>query len=294
MRSRRRPVRPRDRFLPGETTHGHYQIELACNACHTEFMGVKQDACTSCHGEDFENATRIHIQQSKFNDPTNADRLAKLDAQKCITCHREHVPTRTHTMGLSLPQDYCFHCHQDVAEQRPSHAGMKHDSCATAGCHNYHDNRALYENFLYQNRDQPNVLDSPQVAVRNLIERWEQERDDPPRPLTSADADSPPDLKLPHIVRQWESTAHAAAGVNCRACHEVVSDDERVKEWRNKVGGETCKQCHEPESESFLKGKHGMRLDLELPPMQPAMARLPMHKGAGHLQLKLQCMSQAA
>ena len=27
-------------FLPGRTSHGHHQIELACNACHTPWMGV--------------------------------------------------------------------------------------------------------------------------------------------------------------------------------------------------------------------------------------------------------------
>ena len=29
--------------MPGESTHGHYQIELACSECHTKTMGVKQD-----------------------------------------------------------------------------------------------------------------------------------------------------------------------------------------------------------------------------------------------------------
>ena len=74
-------------MLPGETTHGHYQIELACNACHTEFMGVKQDACVSCHGAELKAEKDTHP-ASKFNDPTNAERLQQLDAQKSITCHR--------------------------------------------------------------------------------------------------------------------------------------------------------------------------------------------------------------
>ena len=94
-------------------------------------------------------------------------------------------------MGLSLPQDYCFHCHEDVAEQRPSHVGMTHDSCSTAGCHNYHDNKALYENFLYENVDQPDNLDNPAVALRNLIDRWtEKHVGKPPSSATTDGADT--------------------------------------------------------------------------------------------------------
>ena len=154
-------------LLPGETTHGHYQIELACDACHTEFMGVKQDACTACHGDDLKRDKDTHP-ASKFNDPTNADRLQLIDAQQCITCHREHVPDRTLEMGLSLPNDYCFHCHEDVGEQRPSHIGMKHDSCQNAGCHNYHDNTALFESFLNGNVDQDDVLSDAVVPHRSI------------------------------------------------------------------------------------------------------------------------------
>ena len=271
-------------LLPGTTTHGHYQIELACNACHTEFLGVKQNACVECHGAELKAEKDTHP-ASKFNDPTNAERLEKLDAQKCITCHREHVPDRTHEMGLSLPQDYCFHCHEDVAEQRPSHVGMSHDSCSTAGCHNYHDNKALYEKFLFTNVDQKDVLDDPAVELRNFIDKWTRQNQATTKSLASTDADAPPDLLLRPIVEDWSVTAHAAAGVNCRDCHDTASADGKVTQWKNKIGLESCKKCHAKESETFLAGRHGMRVAQGMSAMRPIMARLPMHEDSAHKEL---------
>ena len=272
-------------LLPGPTTHGHYQIELDCNACHTRFMGVKQDACMSCHSEDLTRETDTHP-ASKFNDPTNAERLATLDAQQCITCHREHVPNRTHTMGLSLPTDFCFHCHQDVGEQRPSHVGLKHDSCQTVGCHNYHDNRALYESFLAKHADEPDLLPVAQVPLRTLMNEdtaITESRDAAPLNATSADA--PSDLMLATIVGEWSGGAHANAGVNCRHCHDVVSADGHERRWHNKVSHDACGECHARERESFTRGRHGMRIASELSPMTPNQARLPMHAESGHKQL---------
>ena len=50
-------------FMPGQTTHGHHQIELACDACHTSPLGgdeVLQDACTNCHGDELKTALDSH------------------------------------------------------------------------------------------------------------------------------------------------------------------------------------------------------------------------------------------
>ena len=160
-------------WLPGQTTHGHYQIELDCNACHDPSANdsehtsanVMQDSCVRCHGEQLDIAQDTHPAK-KFNDPTNADLLQVLDAQDCLSCHREHVPDQTLVMGLTVPADYCWHCHQDVADSRPSHQGMAFDSCATAGCHNYHDNRALYEKFLDDHYGEPDHL-----SVQTLVGR---------------------------------------------------------------------------------------------------------------------------
>jgi len=89
-----------------------------------------------------------------FTNPRNAPLAEVLDARKCVTCHTEHQLEQTGPMGVSIAQDYCFHCHEDVGKNRPSHKDLGFETCATAGCHNYHDNRALYEDFLVQNASQ--------------------------------------------------------------------------------------------------------------------------------------------
>ena len=290
-------------LLPGATTHGHYQIELACNACHTPMMGVKQDACLDCHQEELKIARDTHPAK-KFNGATNADRLKLLDAQKCITCHREHVPERTHPMGLSLPTDYCYHCHKDVMEQRPSHKDFAFNSCATAGCHNYHDNRALYENFLAKHSDEPDMLDTQAVMLRTKAELETKTNGKVPigdkrkgnepvekNPLTLADADAPKSVKTPQaMLDDWATTAHAAAQVNCSQCHvdsvgDIDETDDSEPVWSNQVDHQTCGKCHERELEGFTAGRHGMRLAVQLPPMTPGEARLPMKSSKAHASL---------
>lgn len=260
-------------LLPGKTTHGHYQIEMACDVCHTPLLGVKQDACLGCHQEELKMANDTHPAK-KFNDPTNADRLAVLDARNCITCHREHVPDRTHSMGLSLPPDYCYHCHQDIVTQRPSHATFAFDSCATAGCHNYHDNTALYENFLAQHWGEPNILDTATIPIHQAsLPKAEA--------LSVAEQDSPAHVSPPtELIAEWAGTAHALAGVNCTGCH---TDSEKT--WQDQPQHTACSECHANEVKGFLAGRHGMRLAQELAPMEPGMARQPMKHDAHSKQL---------
>lgn len=302
-------------LLPGETTHGHYQIELACSACHTAMMGVKQDACLGCHQQELKAANDTHPAK-KFNDPTNAERLKLLDAQKCITCHREHVPERTHPMGLSLPTDYCYHCHQDVMEQRPSHKDFAFNSCATAGCHNYHDNRALYENFLNKHRDEPDMFDDALVSLRQKLpvisaklkaadaEAYVDADTDADAgvkssfrgdALTRLDADAADGVMAKTSeasIDDWATTAHAAAGVNCNQCHLVSGDKglanqggAREQVWSDTVDHQRCGKCHENELAGFTAGRHGMRLALGLSPMTPAEARHRMKPGRAHESL---------
>lgn len=276
----------RSAFLPGETTGGHHQIELACSACHTEEYADRdslQDACESCHAEALKLAKDDHP-KSKFTDPRNADRLAVLDARYCVTCHVEHRPERTGEMGLTLPVDYCFLCHQGIGEDRPSHAGMPFDSCASAGCHNFHDNRALYEDFLLKHLDENDVRPGGVRLLANLMEVADQLPDYPKKefpivPLSEedvleADADGA-------VVAEWAASSHAAAGVACGACHTVVGEGSERSQWIDAPGPESCRPCHGGEVSGFLAGKHGMRLDEEklgraLDPMRPGLARRPM------------------
>jgi formate-dependent nitrite reductase cytochrome c552 subunit len=183
-------------LLPGKTTHGHHQIELACEGCHaTPFAGKQglQSACESCHGAQLKAADDTHPLR-KFTDPRNAERLEKLDATLCVTCHVEHRPGITLAMGVTQPGDFCFQCHAEVAKDRPSHAGMRFDTCNSAGCHKYHDNRALYEDFLAKHLDDPPLLSAPRLRLRTTKK---------PREMREAHA---------RIERPTESA--------CRECHE--------------------------------------------------------------------------
>ena len=252
-------------FVPGQTTSGHYQIELACDRCHKPYQGVSSEACVKCHDRELKEAEDSHP-KSKFIDPRNAERIARLDATSCIACHVEHRPSATGAMGVTLPADMCFYCHSDVAKERPSHKDMAFNTCASGGCHNFHDNRALYADFLVKHQTEPDVLNLPAVAWRKMLP-------DAAPPLTASEHDSPAHMS-PALLDQWASTGHAHGGVNCTGCHMVA--DGPGKSWTDHPGYGRCQGCHRNETEGFLGGKHGMRLASGLPPMSPALARLPM------------------
>ncbi|MFA6266056.1 MAG: cytochrome c3 family protein [Pseudolabrys sp.] len=291
---------PRSFLLIGKTTSGHHQIELACDSCHTSVFGGKevlQDACVNCHGAALKAENDSHP-LSKFTDPRNADRIVGLDARYCATCHQEHRPNITRAVGVTLPDDYCFHCHQDIAHDRPSHAGLAFDTCNSAGCHNFHDNRALYADFLIQHAGEPAQLDKQKLALVDFINKVA----DPikvPKTLVAADADAPADRRGDaKVIADWSADAHANAGVNCSGCHTRKTEPDI---WIAAPGIETCKSCHANEATTFVEGKHGMRLRdgmfatkegpfglwkaEKLSPMTPAMAELPMKADAAHKDL---------
>lgn len=268
-------------LLPGKTTHGHYQIELACESCHSSAFGGRealQQSCERCHGAELKHAGDKHP-ASKFTDPRNADRLEKLDALQCVTCHVEHRTEITSTMGVTMPRDFCFHCHQDIAKDRPSHEGMAFDTCNSAGCHKYHDNRALYEDFLAKHLDEPKLLSKRWLPARDFASvaaefpGYPADRF-PLKPQTVPDA--PPALmKSQNAVTDWLATAHARSGVNCNGCHQTEAEGK--KNWVERPDHTVCATCHEPETRGWLSGKHGMRLAEGLSPMTPGKARQPMH-----------------
>ncbi|WP_436715777.1 cytochrome c3 family protein [Roseiconus lacunae] len=283
-------------WLPGKTTHGHYQIELDCNACHDPSKSedsmnasdVMQDACIRCHGDQLKDVDTHPAK--KFNDPTNAELLATLDAQNCLSCHAEHVPHQTLSMGLTMPADYCWHCHKEISDSRPSHQGMAFDSCATAGCHNYHDNSALYEKFLDDHFGQPDHLSLATVPQRDTtsgLSGSEISNTLWPMPASKInDADHPKSMQVDTtLLRDWAETSHAAAGVQCSHCHLSDSNGQESVTWSDHVPMETCGQCHERQVDTFIEGKHGMRLAVGLSPMTPAQARLPMNHDAAHREL---------
>lgn len=263
-------------LLIGDASHGHYQIELACSSCHTDAFGgteVLQDACVNCHGEELKVARDSHPQK-KFTDPRNADLLDILDARYCVSCHTEHQKEQTHAMGLTVPEDYCYHCHVDIGDERPSHQDLAFDSCATSGCHNFHDNRALFEDFLVNNAG------GPWLAAVSELAAPSHARQQAPAAL-SAQTAAAPSLLAQHsgIVAEVHASAHGEAGVDCGGCHSG-RDDSGKTIWVEQPGLGQCRSCHQQEAEGFEAGKHGMRLAAGLDALTPVMSELPFKADA--------------
>ena len=279
-------------FLPGQTTHGHYQIELKCSACHTPDGQVSEQSCIDCHAAALKLSRDTHP-QTKFRDPAKADLLEKIDASSCITCHAEHKEDRTLPMGVTVPADFCFHCHEGVADDRPSHADMAFDTCTNAGCHNYHDNTALYENFLKKHLNEPDLLQTAAVPRRSLDPTRETVSRRQDETLTADLADAPIEFTDHATTLKWAKSSHALTGINCSGCHEQTTEktstqnksSQSTASWISDLNHQSCKSCHQQEVSGFLAGKHGMRLAAGLPPMSPELARSPMHSAAAHAQL---------
>jgi hypothetical protein len=267
-------------FLPGDTTDGHHQIEASCASCHTPFKGVTNERCLKCHAGELTLADDSHP-RSKFTDPRNADLLTRIDALSCTTCHVEHRPAIARGMGVTLPDDYCYTCHADVGRDRPSHAGMSFDSCASAGCHNYHDNTALYEDFLAGHGGEPDVRERGQVAARSLLDRLRRRGAVPGAGQPSLPSDAPSTVRLEAgRLEALETTTHARAGINCTLCHAGEAGSGASQRWVDRPSERMCATCHDGEVDGFLGGKHGMRLASGLTPMRPSMARLMMAPSA--------------
>ena len=272
-------------LLIGRTTDAHHQIEMACETCHaaTPFADAVtaeralNETCRNCHGEELNAAGDSHP-PSLFRNPRMAAYWEKLDARLCTGCHAEHRPEITRTGAVTVAMDLCVACHsegdEDVRLDRPSHAGLAFDTCATAGCHNYHDNRALYEDFLAGRSGEPALRPEPVHAAAARFRALDR----PAGPvLRRGDAVAPvPALADPGILIEWAGSGHAAAGVNCGDCHaEGLAADsgpaEVAAHWAEAPSSGACRTCHEPQAKSFARGRHGMREHPAIaPPRDPA------------------------
>jgi hypothetical protein len=280
-------------YMPGPLSDGHHQYENRCEVCHTSSFGgdeVLQEACVECHGDQRRKPLDSHP-RSKFTDPRNAETLDHLNALYCVTCHLEHKPEITAKNGVTQPKDVCSHCHKDVAEERPSHEGMAFDTCASSGCHNFHNNRALYTDFVLKHIDEPDLLESPLVPDKEFVSLLSEittypKKRYPVRKLAREDADAGDYVTISvAIATAWHDSGHASSGVNCTACHMVEQGEENNASWMDKPPMEVCTQCHELEVKQFGLGKHGMRIAEGMPPMRPELARLPMKEEAAHSEL---------
>jgi hypothetical protein len=279
----------RQLFLPGETTHGHHQIELNCDTCHVESFKASelmQEACMSCHRESMAQARDLHPKK-KFTDPRNTDLLSSLDATQCATCHVEHSPEITGEHGVTMPEDFCFFCHQEIGSERPSHSDFKFDSCGNSGCHSYHDNRALYEKFLQKNIEKPKILKSKRMLIATGLADWKSKNKNVK--VLQAEQHDGINIEnyLPLFVDQWQDSAHAQSGVNCSGCHEDSQSSKNQNESASSsaLTVEVCSDCHSRQADGFKQGLHGMKITVGMNPMKVSEARLEMKSNALHQDL---------
>ena len=74
----------------------------------------------------------------------------------------------------------------------------------------------------------------------------------------------------------WQDSIHAFNNVNCSACHQNQENPAFVAQPTY----ESCQSCHQNQVETFLLGKHGIRLHEGLSPLQPKFAQIPMQPSA--------------
>lgn len=260
----------RSALLIGQSSSAHHQIELACDACHTsDFFASEKTvnknmnkACLSCHKDELEVSNDSHPVK-KFRDPRNISRREILDALYCVSCHVEHKPEITTVSVVTVPADYCSACHQDIADERPSHTDLGFETCASSGCHNYHDNTALYEQFLVKHGQTPWLFEphkntlaaaarkphdietalgssDPILAMAELLSKNEESAASDEvsnkanelldQVLNAPDATAPATYLTAEATEQWARSLHAKSGVNCTACHlpKPLNSEESV------------------------------------------------------------------
>ena len=188
-------------------------------------------SCLASHEDELKAADDSHPRKT-FRNPRMAAYWEKLDARLCTTCHVEHRPEITKVGAVTVAMDFCMACHaegeQDVRTRQPSHAGLTFDSCALSGCHNYHDNRALYEDFLVKHSHKAWLALTPMHALAARARTASVES--AATPLEPGDAVAPASaLAGPAVLEDWAGSGHAAAGINCGACHAPAARDASLE-----------------------------------------------------------------
>lgn len=270
-------------FMSGELTNGHHQMENSCESCHrAPFEGVDQGVCLSCHQQDLIEAKDTHAVSIFKWLPERKKQLELVNVGQCALCHMEHKPDLNQAMGVTVSNRFCESCHARVTQKHASHSGFSFDTCV--GCHNFHDNTALNQKFLKQSRHQETTFLSANLPTQsNSLTTL----DDNLAPAISSDAPShfPGTDK---INQEWLRSDHAQGKINCSGCHQSNSTDE--KSWNIAVKRAVCAECHSAEEQAFLRGRHGMKNQIGLPPMHSQEARISVTKDS-HTQPPLDCQS---
>lgn len=294
-------------FQPGALSYAHHQLALSCASCHdAAFSGdvAIEKRCQGCHLAAMKAIGDAHGPR-KFADPRNAEELQNLDASRCVTCHREHVPESTRAMLVTQPADVCMACHRDIAELRVSHRNVAADSCTNAGCHNYHDNSTLYEAFLAAHAAEPALLQSFSPRRREphrnpiLQPDWQQlpfqqrhsRQINSQQPNSAKPHQTDPAPAVQTAIADWQQSAHAYGHANCSDCHREQSHREQRHEepdrepdhWR--VAVEVCADCHADQWQALQLGHHGMQLAVGQLALAVKDAQLPMRAEASHTKL---------
>lgn len=266
----------REIYLPGVTSDGHHAIEASCASCHEGFEAIRNTRCQECHtAELFKDTHSVRL----FDDPRWAADLAVINASRCITCHAEHRVARG---GVTVAPEFCFPCHDDVVQKRASHRTFASTSCGDAGCHNYHDNSTVNTAFLSLRAGQSMMTNPAQLPTwqRSTVSQAVQSA------ATRSGVNLPPPQNLPasdEITRGVAGSAHGRAQVGCGDCHSADGPDHL------RPGIKVCQRCHEFEVETFTAGRHGSRLRVELEPLGPGDARLPMKPSSETRPVALDC-----
>ena len=260
-------------FLIGATTDAHHQLEMACETCHAapafaDAETAKKElnkTCQNCHEDALDDADDSHSRK-RFRSPRMAAYWEKVDARFCTSCHVEHRPEITRASAVTIPMNFCIACHsegeQDIRTTRPSHAGLSFDTCAD--CHNYHDNRAIYEDFLVRHAGEPWLKDEPVHALSAQYRAQEPPEDPAIGPIAPPTA-----LADAAIVAHWAGSGHAAAGVACADCHAPDAAENSLQSevgaaWTDAPSTAVCSDCHRQEFRTFVLGRHGMRQHPEI------------------------------
>ncbi len=98
---------------------------------------------------------------------------------------------------------------------------------------------------------------------------------------TPAWGDAVDQAVVDETTQLWQGSAHALNDVNCSSCHQ----DDATKAFVAHPDQESCRSCHEQAVDTFLLGKHGIRLREGETPLTPALARLPMKAEAHDMQM---------
>jgi predicted CXXCH cytochrome family protein len=275
-------------LLPGQTAGAHHQLEIACETCHTSApfasaAKLRKDinkTCVTCHKEDLKAGDDSHPLK-KFTNPRMAAYWEKIDGRFCISCHTEHQPETTLPMMLTLQGDYCIACHsegeQDIRKDRESHAELTFDTCAGSGCHNYHDNRALYEDFLVKHAGQPWLAETPVHPVEALA-RTRPAPDPAAIEAYLAGVSAADAARSETAAHDWAASAHAGADVGCAGCHAAgaETDAQIAAAWTDTPAETVCATCHKGEAKTFALGRHGTRRHPEI--AEPRSAKSALKK----------------